>query len=125
MQENPVKYLRGKGGWVETPKGDKDQVFVRSSYERAAISLLEEDPLVISYQFEPRFVLLNGKWILPDFLVLPNQPPHILIEVKASWVLKQAPDTKVQQRLRAAQSVASERGWSFEVWTEEELADAL
>lgn len=125
MLQDPIKWCRGKGGHVDTPKGTTDNVYVRSSYEKATILVLESDPEVISYQFEPRFTLSDGRWILPDFLVH-TVSGDMLIEVKASWVLNLPPEDKVQLRLGLSRKVAEEHGWGFAIWTEKkELKDAL
>ena len=125
MQETPKTYLRGRASWVDTPKGDKDRVYVRSSYEAATVRKLEADPNVVSYQFEPRQVLPDGKWVLPDFFVTYTDGREVLVEVKAQWVFGLPPSHQVHQRLKVSQDIAARKGWGFEVWTEKELGDAL
>lgn len=125
MSETPEVYAKGLSQWVVTPKGNKPRVFARSSYEVAAISILEGDPNVVSYEFERRIKLNGGKWILPDFLVARNDGPITLLEVKASWVLTSPKAIKERARLELAQKLASENGWGFTIWTEKELGNAL
>jgi len=117
LAQNPGKWAKGKSRWVNTPKGVAPRAHVRSSYEAATISVLESDPDVIAYQFEPRFTLPDGHWILPDFLVWTTRGV-LLIEVKASWVLKMPPEDRVHLRLNVARDVAKDHGWDFAIWTE-------
>lgn len=127
MEKDPVKWTRGKGQYVTATKCTNGTRFwVRSSYEVAAVVVLEGDPAVVSYTYEERILLDNGRVIKPDFLVLREDDSTHLIEVKAAWVFGLPDDHKVSERLATAQAVAHERGWSFAVWTEQEgLADAL
>jgi hypothetical protein len=125
MMENPITYLRGRSQWVETPKGTKLRVWARSSYEVAAIRLLESDPTVLIYEHEHRVECADGRWILPDFLIQYTDGHLCLVEVKASWVFSQPLDSHVRLRLAEAEKVAKTEGWGFAVWTEKELADAL
>jgi len=125
LAQDPGKWAKGKSRWINTPKGVAPKAHVRSSYEAATIFVLESDPNVVAYQFEPRFILPDGHWILPDFLVWTTQR-ILLIEVKASWVFGLPPDDRVHLRLNMARKVAADHGWDFAIWTEQkELTDAL
>jgi hypothetical protein len=124
MLENPEKYIKGRAEWVLTPKGIGERTFARSSYEVLAIRMLEANPNVTKYEHEHRFVLCDGHWVLPDFLVQYVDGHRSLIEVKASWVLGLPSDHKVQQRLEVARRLADEHGWGFIIWTERELKNA-
>lgn len=121
MAEDPVKWSRGKGAWMTPQKCVKSKIWTRSSYERIAASLLDEDPEVRSYTFEPRVKLPSGRWILPDFVVTHADGGIALLEIKASWVLDLPESHKVQQRLREASSYASAMGWDFLIWTEKDF----
>ena len=125
MLENPEKYLRGRSQWVDTPKGSALRAYARSSYEVAAIQMLERDPRVIRYEHEHRIVLPDGHWVLPDFLVEYQGGRVVVVEIKASWVFNLPEGHKVKKRLRLAQELAVARGWEFSIWTEQELKDAL
>jgi hypothetical protein len=125
MRENPVKYLRGKAAWVDTPKSQKSRTYVRSSYEVAAVAKLEADPQVMAYEYERQFMLEDGRWVLPDFIVTLTSGQQVMVEVKAAWVFGLSPSHKVSRRLQEARHLAAQHGWSFKVWTEEELGDAL
>jgi hypothetical protein len=125
MVLNPGKWLRGRARWVAAPKSLDGRVHVRSSYEAAAVAVLEADQEVLSYAYEPRFVLPDGRWILPDFLVQ-TRTGMLLVEVKAAWVLGLPQDDKVILRLARAREFAAGKGWGFAIWTEKkELGDAL
>jgi hypothetical protein len=126
LKNYPKKWSRGQGCHVPVSKCEgKLKLFVRSSYEKAAITLLEGDDNVISYQYEKRLNLLNGRWILPDFLIT-YRNRKVLVEVKASWVLSQPEDAKEVRRLKLAEDYASSQGWDFEIWTEKDrLKDVI
>lgn len=114
-------YPQGNAEKVRTLKGTKEEVRVRSSFEKVAVGLLDEDPEVLSYQYEPPLTLPSGKKILPDFVV-ERTDGTCLIEVKAKWVLRDPKRRKQElERLGLARQVAFDRGWSFAVWTEKEL----
>jgi hypothetical protein len=97
-----------------------------SSYEVAAVRLLEENPSVTSYTYEHPFVLEDGKVIRPDFLVDRGNGIDSLVEVKAAWVFGLPPEHRVLRRLDTSMRIAKEHGWDFSVWTEKGvLRDAL
>jgi hypothetical protein len=96
-------------------------MWTRSSYERRAINLLDNDPQVISFEFETRVFLSVFRWILPDFIIHYADGTVALIEVKASWVLSLPDDHKIKRRLKLAEDYAKSKGWDFRVWTEKEL----
>jgi len=117
MKENPTPYLRGKTSIEATPKGTKDEVRVRSSYEAKTISILESDPNVKSYTYEPIYKVA-GRTILPDFVVHYQDGSTTLVEVKPQWALNRE---DVIARLALSQKVADDNGWSYQTWTEKEL----
>lgn len=123
MKENPSKYLRGKGCWVTPSKAKRDLFWIRSSYEKKAIEVLEADSNVMSYEYEKMITLPSGRWIFPDFLIQYVNKGLYLVEVKASWVLKRPEDSKERKRLQIAEEQVNQRGWGFSVWTEKELFD--
>ena len=125
MRETPSKYLRGRARWVDTPKGTKERAWVRSSYEAAAVALLESCPEVVWYEHERHLRLPSGRYVLPDFIVGYQDGSADLIEVKAAWVLELPPGHRVSKRLQISRDLAAEHGWGFIVWTEQELGDAL
>lgn len=126
MADDPEKWTRGRGAYLKVTKCLNGQrIWVRSTYEQAAVHLLEDGPQVESYQYERTFELVSGKWIKPDFVAHYIDGSTTLIEVKAGWVLN-LPDThKITRRLREAELVAKEQGWEFNIWAEEELQDAF
>jgi len=119
LLKNPSKWSRGQGCYVTVTKcSGKSRIWVRSSYEEATVHLLESDPTVQSFEYEPRLELECGRCILPDFLITYKDGSKLLVEVKASWVLNLPADSKKIRRLEEARKVASSKGWSFEIWTE-------
>lgn len=123
LQKYPNRaYPQGTAEVVRTLKGETFEVRVRSSYEKKAVALLDNDPCVLSYQYELPIVLPDGKRILPDFVVKHTDGACVLIEVKASWVLHDPKRrTREWERLAKAEQAALARGWSFVLWTEKEL----
>lgn len=117
MKDNPTPYLRGKTSIEATPKGNKDEVRVRSSYEAKTISILESDPNVKSYTYEPIYKVA-GRTILPDFVVHYQDGSTTLVEVKSQWALNRE---DVIARLALSEKVAGDNGWSYQTWTEKEL----
>ena len=125
MKDNPGKYLRGRAQWMDTPKGSAGRAYVRSSYEAAAVRLLESDPLVVRYEHERRMMLPDGRWVLPDFVVERADGRTSLIEVKADWVFSLPEGHKTRKRILIARDLAANQGWDFIVWTEQELKNAF
>lgn len=127
MAENPEKWSRGNGEYLKVTKClEKTEIYVRSSYEKAAVKKLEGDDLVLYYKYETRLKLESGRYILPDFLVTyQDREQPLLVEVKASWVLDQPEDSKVQKRLKLAKKESSKRDWKFIIWTEKDGLDGF
>lgn len=117
MKDSPTPYLRGKTSIEATPKGNKEEVRVRSSYEAKTISILESDPNVKSYIYEPIYKVA-GRTILPDFVVHYQDGSTTLVEVKPQWALNRE---DVIARLALSKKVAGDNGWSYQTWTEKEL----
>lgn len=117
---DPIKWTRGRGSYLEVSHCENgSRIWVRSTYEKAAVSILERDPDVISYKYEERIVLADGFEIRPDFIV--NRSDGMwLIEVKASWVLELPTMHKVSIRLDKSKMEALKRGWHFSIWTEKD-----
>lgn len=133
MKQHPDHNSRGKGQWLDTPKGVEPRGYVRSSYEVAAIDRLEENPEVVHYEYEKVLYLSTitlekwvGKWVLPDFLVTYSDGRVVLVEVKPSYVLKPRPENgEAIERLKVAEMEALAQGWGFSIWTETELGEWL
>lgn len=115
VQENPEKWGRGNGSYVSSPKCNEGEEFwVRSSYEAAAVLKLTEDDDVTGFEYEPERFEIEGRVILPDFLVQYTDG-MLLIEVKASWTLEYE---EHQNRIALSEKLAAQKGWRFELWTE-------
>lgn len=120
LQKEPEKWGWGKGAYVLGEKHTGGNPFwVRSSYEVAAVLLLEGDPKVLRYEYEPRFLCADGKSCLPDFRVWVSDGCSKIVEVKASWVLKLPPEHPRSKGLERQRDVACREGLDFEIWTEE------
>ena len=101
-------------------------IFTKSSYERAACDLFDEDPTIQDYDYEPLLKTDDGFSFLPDFVVRFVGGTITLIEVKASWVLNYPDEHPKIQRLVLARDEAIRRGWGFVILTEKNgLHDAI
>lgn len=122
MTTDPEKWTWGRGAWVTGTKHDGPLVFwVRSSFEVAAVRVLEADPEVLSYTYEPRFTLADGTFALPDFKVFLRSGNVKLVEVKAAWVLRLPPSHRKAIRLAVYRELAQTEGLPLEVWTEKDV----
>jgi hypothetical protein len=125
MTTDPEKWTWGRGAWVTGTKHDGPLVFwVRSSHEVAAVRVLEADPEVLSYTYEPKFVLADGTVALPDFKVWLRDGTAKLVEVKAAWVLHLPSNHRKAIRLAVYREIAQAEGLPFEVWTEKDALHA-
>jgi len=121
MTLDPVKWTRGNGSYIEVSKCiGASQLWVRSTYERKTVQLLEGNTHVTSYEYE-KILDWEGRWVKPDFLIHYGDGTSLLVEVKAKWVLDLPKDHKVQQRLQISRGLAHIHGWGFEIWTQKEL----
>lgn len=114
--------LHHRRGWHESSKAGK--VFYRSSYEKKAYLLLDEDDNVQTYRCEYVHVSffnpvkkIEGTYLV-DILVEYVDGTEVLVEVKPECWLS---DTVIQAKLDAAKLVAEGIGAKFEVWTEVSL----
>lgn len=119
MKNNPNPFLRGRSEIVNANKNDVRQVRVRSSYEKKAIEILDNDENVISYTYESKHIDNDG-FILPDFVVK-YRDKTVLIEVKSKWVLNLSEEHRVKKRLKRSEILAKNNNWCFTIWTEKEL----
>jgi hypothetical protein len=130
MSEKKVDFLAQNPGWSSfkyaqteewvTVKGGTFKV--RSSYESAAVRRLEGDDTVHSFIFEPRLLLPDGKYILPDFLVTGKDGTLTLVEVKpACFAFGPRAQSATLRRLQTARTESERNKWNFSIWTEVEL----
>jgi hypothetical protein len=118
MRIDPRKWTFGKGRSVFSSKNiESCEFWVRSSFEVAAVALLDEDPSVSRFVYEPIFSHNNRKCV-PDFLVTYTDNSQRLIEVKASWRLRIPKEHPWGFDPDIYQSIADEKGIPFEIWTE-------
>ena len=71
------------------------------------------EPFVISYVNTDG----NVRRYRPDILI-EKDGQTLLVEVKPQWKLS---DAITQLKIEAGKQYATEKGWTFEVWTETEL----
>lgn len=107
-------------------KPDGEEVTYRSSYEKKAFMLLDEDKEVDYYQYEPVSVVYRkpdslGNYdsnYLIDLFVRYKNGHGKFIEIKPA---KRVQEPIVQAKIAAAEKMAKNLGFDFEVWTEKEL----
>lgn len=110
--------MRGVGAFVAPQKCTASRIWTRSSFERRAVILLDQDPEVQDYDYE-KPLRVEGHRILPDFIVRYKDGRVVLVEVKPAWVFKKlSADHPIRSRLALAEQEAVRRSWGFEVWTE-------
>ena len=126
MLTEPQKWTWGIGCYMAVTKCSNGPcIWVRSTWEKAAVQVLESDPEVLTYTYEMPCPQPDGKTILPDFVVVCSTHTT-LVEVKAAWVLGMPTDHRHQVRLQKSREEATHRGWEFQIWTEKDvLHDAL
>ena len=114
-------HIRGVHHSTKIPSG---QGVFRSSYEKKAFMILDNDESVVSYEIEK----ITTKYFNPikkidslyviDILVKHKDGTSKLIEIKPqSWLL----DPVIQAKIEAGKVKAAEIGLPFEVWTEMDL----
>jgi len=106
-------------------KGQKKfMAFYRSSYELAAMKLLDADPDVAYWEYEPfgiPYTDLNGdeKKYFPDFLIeFSDARPNMLLEVKPD-ALMNTPENELKHQ--ALVNYCKEHELDYNYWTEVEL----
>ena len=110
---------RGKRGRF-TSKKQCIHINYDSSYEEKALSIWETDSTISSFnRSKDRITYVNpvdgsSHVYLPDFIVNDTR----MIEIKPQYKLD---DPVVQAKALAAEEYCSERGMTYEIWTEHEL----
>lgn len=111
---------RGKSGKYFSQKNE-EYMFYRSSFEKRAYEILENDDNVLKYKREPFRIpyKYNGltRNYIPDILVI-TKKGNFLIEVKANWE-KDSPKN-IAKKI-AAVSFCAKVGMKYLIWTEDFL----
>lgn len=114
-----LKSKAWKRGYYFSRKNDKN-LYYRSSYELIAYKILEQMSMVKSYEVEPCVISYRFLGILrctiPNILVTYIDGSKELIEIKPEWKM-----SKDNTKLWAMNDYAANKGWLFNVWTENEL----
>ena len=118
----PLLGKRGIRGKFFSAKNNRSLNY-RSSYELAAFHVLEQLSVVASYSHEPLripYVDQDGQErnYVPDILVKYTNGNMELIEVKPKWNLISVEN---EVKFAAARKLCDDLGWSFSVWTEDQL----
>lgn len=97
-------------------------IHFRSSYEKRAFEILDNDKNVLTYQVEPLRIEYNFenkiKNYIPDLLVTLNNGDKQIIEIKPKTFVCSSENILKQ---KAALKLCEQKGWSYYCWTEEEL----
>lgn len=101
-----------KNGYYKTKKAGT--IYYSSSYELRAAYLLDQMPEIESYNMQVMFDGTTKKRYI-DFLVRKNGERSI-IEVKPERKIKDC-----QEQITDNKAYAAQKGWGFELWTEQEL----
>lgn len=107
-----MKYVRRH--YHTSPKAGV--VYCCSSYELKACLLLDADESVAFYETQIHFVSHTNKKRIIDFLISYKDGSKKLIEVKPIRRIVQ-----FQEQIDDNKKYASENGWNFIIWTEEDL----
>lgn len=112
--------LTGAHHWDPRARG----VAFESSLERDFITLMLLESSVLSIEEQPVKIHFydreRNRSYVPDFLVHFKEEPSRLIEIKYREELDRKAD-EFTPKFEAAANYAQERGWHFEVWTDEEI----
>lgn len=129
---------------IEKYEGDYNNVKYRSSWERAVLKWLDQNPSVIKYsseevivpyrcktdnQIHRYFVDLKIEFKTGQIYLIEIKPKKQTVEPKARQQKTRAYITEVmtyvknQSKWDAASAYCKDRGWIFEVWTEQTLAN--
>jgi len=106
-------------GYFSNAKKSSQNLYYRSLFELNTIIHLEENPSVISFEFEPYRIEYqhegNARHYIVDCLIEYNDGRRVIVEIKPNCFLSYP---KNQTKFSAAAKFAQENGLSFEVWTE-------
>jgi len=121
MSESAVNRKPTTKGYVSAKTGMK--VLYRSAWELCYYLHLEYRNDVVDYAVEPfsiKYEAIDGKVrrYVPDVKVVFEDGSIVLVEIKASWALK---DPRTLIKIAAGEAYARSQGWCFEVVTEEKF----
>lgn len=104
MIENPEIYSSGNCEYRSSKKclNKEGDFLVRSSYEAKMVDIINQREDILSFEYEKRFTLDNGRWILPDFILYMDSGEIKMVEVKSEWVLDYPDSSKLKKRLKIA-----------------------
>lgn len=128
--KNPKKY-----------RGNKNEIFFRSSWERKVFHYLDHNPVVTWWASEeiivPYICETDGKphRYFPDILFETTSKKVYMIEIKPAKETKEPRKSKNKERFlsevltyvknqskwKHAESFCNKQGWEFHIWTENEL----
>jgi hypothetical protein len=111
-----------KQGWYFSEKLHKD-FYYRSSYELAALKLLDSLTTVKEFSYESLAIPYKHegkcKHYIPDFVVITKRGfKNCILEIKPKHMLSQRANV---EKFAAAEKFASNLGMIFKVWTEDRL----
>ncbi|MBF2759068.1 MAG: TnsA endonuclease N-terminal domain-containing protein [Ectothiorhodospiraceae bacterium AqS1] len=113
---NPHKY-----------RGDLDVVIYRSSWEKTAFNWCDRNPKVIAWASEEVVVpyFLKGRRrqysYFPDLMIHFADKETVMVEIKPKKE-RDHPSMRNICKWAAARQYCRERGWKFQIWTEDTIA---
>lgn len=106
-------------GYYLSKKTNKNMRF-RSSFERKMMICLDNDPTVLSYDYEPfGLIYKDSKRYYPDFLINFYNLTRKMIEIKG-WV---SDKETFELKNKAAQEYCVNNNIKFEIWNKKELEE--
>jgi hypothetical protein len=117
-------HLHHMNGWYYSTKLQK-KIFYRSSYEKKAYMMLDEDKDVLSYEVEP----LSIEFYNPEKNIMGNY----LVDLKVNYVdgkseyIEIKPESRLKEKVVQAKIAAAKKklGTSFRIWNEVHLFGAI
>jgi hypothetical protein len=105
-------------------KNTYNTIKLKSSYEKVACILLDNDYNCISYEYEPLQIQYtdsqeNNKIYIPDFIVKYNNKEIKILEIKPLKLMKIIPNNLIKQK--ACIEYCKKHGYIYEFWNEKTM----
>ena len=119
MNLQSAKHTRYVRGFHESSKAGK--MLFKSSLEKRIMVCLDNDPTIVSYQYEPFSILYEqNKRYIPDFLVTYANGNKTLLETKGTQFLS---EKSTNQKTEAALKYCEENNFCYSIFTAKEIKE--
>jgi len=119
MNLQSVKHKRYVRGFHESNKAGK--MLFKSSLEKRIMICFDNDPAIVSYQYEPFSILYEqNKRYIPDFLITYIDGNKKLIETKGVQFIK---EKSTEQKTIAALKYCKENNYNYSIFTAKEIKE--